>query len=477
MEFRPTKKQWEALQLLTDNNTTEIGYGGAAGGGKSFLGAAWIVINCLKYAGVGYVIGRKEMHNLRRTTMMTVFEVLRMFGKVNKKDFQYNKHDATFNFKNGSQIIFMNLNHEPSDPLFTRLGGLEVTGAFVDESNEVPMRAIEILQTRVGRRRNKEHKLLPKILETFNPDKGHVYRRFWEPYKKNKMPKYRAFIPSLATDNNHLDKAYIDQLKRISDTVTKQRLLYGNFDYDDSDDALMNYDSISALVSNIPSEQAPNYLTVDVSDDGKDETVYAIWNGMDCRKIARKKKQRTEGIINDIIEISNSHKIPFTNVAVDAIGVGAAIASSSKLPGVIGFKSSFKPIKESGGLHHEQKRGKIKLVDTEISHFKNLRAQCAWKLAEFVNERKLRLSISDTEVIEMLSVELSNLKDATIGTDKPKQLIGKSTIKDLIGRSPDISDTFIMRMYFELIKDSLKPTRKLNEREFYKKRKRRSTYA
>ena len=170
-----------------DNKTTELGYGGAAGGGKSFLGAAWIVINCLKYAGVGYVIGRKEMHNLRRTTMMTVFEVLRMFGKKNKKDFSYNKHDGTFNFTNGSQIIFMNLNLEPADPLFTRLGGLEITGAFIDESNEVPMRAIEILQTRVGRRRNKEHKLVPKILETFNPDKGHVYRRFWEPFKKNKL--------------------------------------------------------------------------------------------------------------------------------------------------------------------------------------------------------------------------------------------------------------------------------------------------
>lgn len=460
-----------------DNKTTELGYGGAAGGGKSFLGAAWIVINCLKYAGVGYVIGRKEMHNLRRTTMMTVFEVLRMFGKKNKKDFSYNKHDGTFNFPNGSQIIFMNLNLEPADPLFTRLGGLEITGAFIDESNEVPMRAIEILQTRVGRRRNKEHKLVPKILETFNPDKGHVYRRYWEPYKKNKLPKYRAFIPSLATDNNYLDSAYIQQLKRIQDTVTKQRLLYGNFDFDDSDDSLMNYEGIASLPKNVPAEQHPTYLTVDVSDDGKDETVYAIWNGLDCRTILRKKGERTEGIIDHIIEICGTHSIPRENVAVDAIGVGAAVASSSKLTGIIGFKSNFKALIESVGLHHQQKRGKIKLVDTGISQYKNLRAQCAWKLAELVNERKIRLSISDTETIELLSVELSNLKDATIGTDKPKQLIGKSTIKDLIGRSPDISDTFIMRMYFELLKDNSTPTRKLNEREFYKKRKNKKTYA
>jgi hypothetical protein len=41
------------------------------------------------------------------------------------------------------------------------------------------------------------------------------------------------FIPALATDNKKLPKTYIEQLMR-SDEVTKQRLLYGNFEYDDT---------------------------------------------------------------------------------------------------------------------------------------------------------------------------------------------------------------------------------------------------
>ena len=465
------------MQLLTSSKITEVGYGGAAGGGKSFLGAAWVVIQCLQYPDVSYVIGRREMHNLRRTTMVTVFEVLKMFKQTNKDDYFYNKHDGTITFKNGSQIIFMNLAMEPSDPLFTRLGGLEVTGAFVDESNEIPYRALEILQTRIGRRKNKEHKITPTLLETFNPDKGHVYRRYWKPFKDNAMPSHRAFIPSLATDNTHLDEAYIKQLQRITDTVTKQRLLYGNFDFDDSNDSLMSYEAIHSLIQNVPDEREPGYLTVDIADDGTDKTIFTEWSGLEINKITMDSGIRTEEIIEKIKDICSHKGIPYANVAVDAIGVGAAVASSSKLPGVVGFKSSFSAIKENVGLHHQQVGGKIKLVDTAISQYKNLRAQCAWKLAELVNEKKIRLSISDQEIIEMLSVELSNLKDSTIGTDKPKQLISKSIIKDLIGRSPDISDTLIMRMYYELFKDVIRETRPLSERKFFQDKKTKKRYA
>jgi hypothetical protein len=38
---------------------------------------------------------------------------------------------------------------------------------------------------------------------------------------------------TLATDNKRLPKSYIEQLSKANE-VTKQRLLYGNFDYDDS---------------------------------------------------------------------------------------------------------------------------------------------------------------------------------------------------------------------------------------------------
>jgi hypothetical protein len=48
---------------------------------------------------------------------------------------------------------------------------LELTGGFIDESNEVDMLAITMINTRLGRQMNKEYGIVPKLLETFNPDK------------------------------------------------------------------------------------------------------------------------------------------------------------------------------------------------------------------------------------------------------------------------------------------------------------------
>jgi phage terminase large subunit len=42
-------KQEEALYLLTDDVTEELLYGGAAGGAKSWTGAAWLAMMCLSY--------------------------------------------------------------------------------------------------------------------------------------------------------------------------------------------------------------------------------------------------------------------------------------------------------------------------------------------------------------------------------------------------------------------------------------------
>jgi len=42
-------KQEHAVHYLKDSETTEIIYGGAAGGGKSALGVLWLIESCQKY--------------------------------------------------------------------------------------------------------------------------------------------------------------------------------------------------------------------------------------------------------------------------------------------------------------------------------------------------------------------------------------------------------------------------------------------
>lgn len=44
-------KQENAVYYLKDNETKELLYGGAAGGGKSALGCLWLIEMCQKYEG------------------------------------------------------------------------------------------------------------------------------------------------------------------------------------------------------------------------------------------------------------------------------------------------------------------------------------------------------------------------------------------------------------------------------------------
>ncbi|MEO6783565.1 MAG: hypothetical protein ABI196_22180 [Bradyrhizobium sp.] len=38
--------------------------------------------------------------------------------------------------------------------------------------------------------------------------------------------------------------------------------------------------------------------------------------------------------------------------------------------------------------------------------------------------------------------------------DGKLKIVGKEEVKEALGRSPDTADTFVMRMYFELLKDA-----------------------
>lgn len=52
------------------------------------------------------------------------------------------------------------------------------------------------------------------------------------------------FIPALVTDNPKISPDYIDNLHKLKNKVMKERLLHGNFEYDDTPGRLHSYDAI-----------------------------------------------------------------------------------------------------------------------------------------------------------------------------------------------------------------------------------------
>lgn len=397
---------------------------------------------CVNYAGVRYLMGRKELTNLKRTTLATFFKVITELGINSENYFKLNSQTNTINFHNGSQIILMDMARQPSDPDYIRFGGLELTGYFLDESNEIERKAIDILKSRVGRQKNKEYSLLPKQFETFNPSKNHIYSRFYEPYKNKTMPSDRTFIFALATDNFYLDDNYIKSLYKL-DEVTKQRLLFGNFEYDDDDRALVNHKKILDCFTNTFLKekyiQESNYISADLAMQGRDNFVVTHWIGLWCMFREIKGKATGREIEESLKHHCEQTETPRSNVVFDYDGMGNYLDS---------YFEGANPFKNGSSALDKQT-------------YRNLKSECAFKLAEKINEGTLFIDVSeDTQVLingsykrlkDVIVEELSQLKRDNLDRDEQKlKIISKEEMKQNLGRSPDLLDVLIMRMYFEI---------------------------
>jgi len=435
-EFHLTAKQTTAYKTLIDATSTEIGYGGAAGGGKSFIGCFWILSQALAYPGTSWLIGRRELTNLKKTTLLSLFKVIDVM-KINPNDIlTLNSQTNVIHLKNKSMIFLMDMSYQPSDPLYTRFGGLELTGAFIDESNENELQSIEIIKTRLGRGKNEEYNLIPKLLETFNPSKNHVYHRYYKPFKDNKLPKHRVFITALATDNTYLDPSYIEQLKN-ADRITKERLLYGNFEYDDDPSKLFEYDKIIDIFTNdyyhTPKEQ--RYISCDVARFGLDKTVIMVWHGLLIKQMKVMAKSSGPEVVSAILELAKINGVPNSNIVVDDDGVGG-MGVVDYIPNCKGFINNSKAIE----TEHTKK----------FHNYGNLKAQCYFKLAEYVNAGKICYRDAAGEIKDLIIADLEQIAQKNIDKDGKIELIPKEEMKEKLGRSTDFSDALMMRMLFEV---------------------------
>lgn len=110
-----TKTQGLAIEYLFDDKTTEILFGGAAGGGKSWVGCAWLIMMCIKYPKTRYLMGRSKLDSLKKTTFNTFLEVCNEWGLIANKHYNFNGSSNIITFYNKSEILLKDLFLYPSD--------------------------------------------------------------------------------------------------------------------------------------------------------------------------------------------------------------------------------------------------------------------------------------------------------------------------------------------------------------------------
>lgn len=431
-----TIKQTIALDFLEDNITEEVLYGGAAGGGKSGLGCYWQIKNRLKYPGSRGFIGRAHFKTLKDTTLKTFFEIAEKQGLVKGKHFDltgsWDKENANcIVFVNGSMIYLRDLFLYPADPDFDELGSLEITDAFIDECGQVVQKAKDTLRTRIRFGLDK-YNLKPKILYATNPVKTWPYLEFYRPTRENNMPYYRKLVQAFVTDNPFAPVAYVDSLKKLPEGPQKQRLLHGNWEYDDDPATLIEYEKIlDCFTNDFNSLDGDKYITCDVARFGSDRTVIGLWSGFKVRFFSYSGLSVTE-TADKVREVANKYGVGNSNIIADEDGVGGGVVDTLLCNG---FVNNSRPVEVPG-------------KDTE--NFNNLKSQCYFHLAERINKGGLFIDCKDESLKQTIIQELEQVKQNNMDKDMKRQVLPKDKVKEIIGRSPDFSDTLMMREWFEL---------------------------
>ena len=444
-----SKKQKYFLELLEDPTINELLIGGAGGGAKSFSLGMGATLLARKYPGLRIFVGRKTLKSLKQSTINTLLTKVFPFLDMVEGDYAMHFGDMTLDYKNGSKLIFGELDTNPSDPDFSRIGSTEYDVAMIDEAGEITLQAKNAIKTRIGRGVLADYGMPGKLIVSCNPSTNFLFSEYFEPYDKlgggdfqkwqigevevngEKMPSYRAFLRMGAYDNPFLPQSYIDNLKTLPDRERK-RILDGNWHYADDESSLFR----SALLDKATvwelSESDKNecFIGVDLSDSGKDKTVFSlIKNGvlvsqkfssvqMNWEKESKLPMGRL--ITDELVEFAQRNGIDqrlASHIAVEINGVGASVRDFLRERGwhITEYTATHKTRSENYyQLMLDMDAGDIKIYH-EVNDLDGLRRE-----------------------LSAHSYTMENQEPSVVKKDK---------IKLAIGHSPDRADSFMVAVY------------------------------
>ena len=222
--------------------------------------------------------------------------MLKSWGLEDGVHFKINNVENWLQFWNGSIIYLKELEQTLIDPNFERLGSTEISCAFVDEVSEITEKAIEVLMSRC-RWKVAEYFGYPRVLMTTNPCTTWVRSRFVQDDDGNpvQLSDTDAFVRFSVYDNpcEEFVKVYENNLKNIKDKATRERLLYGNWDFVDTnvmaaywnfdgDKHLVNglkekvYNPLKPMISGWDFNVAPYMSELDIQIDYEKKEIYVL---------------------------------------------------------------------------------------------------------------------------------------------------------------------------------------------------------
>lgn len=220
------------------------------------MGSCWIISSCLRFNNLRAVVARKTIKSLKESTFNTIKTIIKAWGLKEGINYKINNLEGTITFWNDSVILLKEMVDLPSDPNFERFGSAEYSIAFIDEVSEISERAVEVLFSRLRWRTHETFKT-PRMFMSTNPCITWVRSRFVQDDEGNPIvcKEGEAYVPFSIFDNPDVKfrQTYEASLNKIRDRATRERLLYGNWDFVDTNimAAYHAFNGDKHLVSNL----------------------------------------------------------------------------------------------------------------------------------------------------------------------------------------------------------------------------------
>jgi hypothetical protein len=258
----PFERQRIAHRAAEENFFTL--YGGGVRGGKTFWGLLQLFHWAFKYPGSSWLIIRKTLPTLQRTTLKDFNMLLNEYG-MRQYLAKWDGSLLTATWNNGSQWVFMSENYEDDKELF-RFRGLAINGALCEELNELQEATFDKIIERCGTRIIPNGATPPpKIIATCNPSNNWLKRRVYDPWREGKLKKGWTFVPSYLADNPHNTPEYRQSMEENMSTIKREQFVEGNWDIVDIDNPFASSFIYSKHVGELgpPQKKRPLILSFD----------------------------------------------------------------------------------------------------------------------------------------------------------------------------------------------------------------------
>jgi len=233
VDLQSNPKQYEFyIQAMASaqgaSEKTNLMYGGAIRGGKSFVCATIFLRLASMYPNSRWHVIRSDFPKLVKTIIPTFEKIID--GSTNYKWSRDKSNYFLENKNTKAKIFFMaeNISHDPELNAFL---GLETNGIYYEQIEELSKRIWNVGNSRVG---SWYIDKMPKpiILATFNPSQSWIKEEIHLPFLKGELGKEFYYQLALPSDNAFVTKEQKEVWERMDERYKRQFIQgdWTNFD-------------------------------------------------------------------------------------------------------------------------------------------------------------------------------------------------------------------------------------------------------